>query len=199
MGRDPFQSPRLPRQDHRRKQQPGHATARHRSSLPVADELPNGHRPRPSNTHHDDLRPSHHRQTTSPHPSSAICGGRTTLPSLRTPGCGLMDQCSIRHDIPVALQATHQLAGARSSRRNRPSFQAGKLLTGQRLTDQRLADLSKSPSTTRQSHPIRRARHIPLRPGADVADLTSLSTPNPFSTASTVFARNRIEVSVLPS
>jgi hypothetical protein len=34
---------------------------------------------------------------------------------------------------------------------------------------------------------------------ADVADLTSLSTPNAFSTASTVFARNQIEMSVFPS
>jgi len=39
----------------------------------------------------------------------------------------------------------------------------------------------------------------PLRPGADVADVTSLSTPNAFSTTPTVFARNRIELSVIPS
>jgi hypothetical protein len=33
----------------------------------------------------------------------------------------------------------------------------------------------------------------------DVADLTSLSTPNAFSTTPTVFARNRVELSAVPS
>src|ERR1700734_1790394 len=37
----------------------------------------------------------------------------------------------------------------------------------------------------------------PCGPGVDVADLSSLSTPNASSTTPTVLARNRIELSVI--
>jgi hypothetical protein len=98
-------------------------------------------------------------------------GSRSTyFESLRTPGGDLMDQCSKRHDIPSALQATHQPAGARSTVRNRPSLQVLKVLTGRRLGDQPLANRDSNPSSTRRSIPIRFSalmtsgtrRHLPI-------------------------------------
>jgi hypothetical protein len=61
-----------------------------------------------------------------------------------------MDQCSYRHDIPSALQATppnrpgHDLAVGISH-----SFQSLTVLTDQRLDDQRPAAAAPTPATPR--------------------------------------------------
>ena len=81
-------------------------------------------------------------------------GSRSTYFEPETPGGDLMDQCSRRHDIPSALQATHQPAGARSTVRNRSSLQVLKVLTGRRLGDQ--------PASTSTQPRQRRADRFPL-------------------------------------
>ena len=122
-------------------------------------------RPRPSDTHRNAVLPSHLPQRLS---TTAFLGSIVLQPisSRRTPGGGLMDQCSHRHDIPSALGRPHQPAGARSKFRSQPSLQAAEVLTGRRLGDQRPAILAISLSTARWPIPIRRLKAERFEPAA---------------------------------
>ena len=92
-----------------------------------------------------------------------------------------MDQCSKRHDIPSALQATHQPTGARSTTRNRPSLQVLKVLTGRRLGDQPAATSTQTPSTPRRSIPIRFPNRVSSSSSPTCSDATCLTRCHPAS------------------
>src|SRR5215208_670312 len=61
-----------------------------------------------------------------------------------TPGGVLMNQCSQWHDIPSALQASRQLAGAPSTRRGQPRLTSDKCSPASGLNNQRLATTTET-------------------------------------------------------